>query len=74
MQQHPSLNPLAPEIPTSDVRQNTMPMGFYNALRQQNRLMELLVERQQQRLLPSQTLTNFTGYPLEFLTFMQCYE
>ena len=31
--------------------------------------MELLVERQQQSLLPSQTLTNFTGYPLEFSTF-----
>ena len=74
MQQHLSLNPLAPEIPTSNVRPNTMPMGFYNALCQQNRLMELLVERQQQSLLPSQTLTNFTGYPLEFSTFMQCYE
>ena len=36
--------------------------------------MELLVERQQQSLLPSQTLTYFTGDPLEFSTFMQCYE
>ena len=36
--------------------------------------MELLVERQQQSLLPWQTLTNFTGDPLEFSTFIQYYE
>ena len=74
MQHHPSLNPLAPEILTSDVRPNTMPMEFYDALRQQNRLMKLLVERQQQSLLPSLTLINLSGDPLEFSTFMQCYE
>ena len=74
MQQHPSLNSLAPEILTSDVRPNTMPMEFYDALRQQNRLMKLPVERQQQSLLPSLTLTNLSGDPLKFSIFMQCYE
>ena len=36
--------------------------------------MELLVERQQQSLLLSLTLTKFTGDPLKFFTVVHCYE
>ena len=36
---------------------------------QQNKLTQLLVEQQQQTLLPALTIIKFTGNPLDFFTF-----
>jgi len=67
---HPTkLNPLAPEFLVADTQPNTQ---FRDVL--QNRLTELLAEQQQQSLLPSLTLTKFTGDPLEYSTFTRSFE
>ena len=47
---------------------------FCEVLQQQNRLTELLAEQQQQSLLPSLTLTKFSGDPLEYFTFIRSFE
>ena len=47
---------------------------FCEVLQQQNRLTELLAEQQQQSLLPSLTLTKFSGDPLEYFTFTRSFE
>jgi len=69
---HPTkLNPLAPEFHVADTQPNTQ---FCDVLQKQNRLTELLAEQQQQSLLPSLTLTKFTGDPLEYSTFTRSFE
>ena len=65
------LNPLAPEFHVPDVQPN---IQFCDVLQKQNRLTELLVEQQQQSLLPSLTLAKFTGDPLEYSTFTRSFE
>ena len=71
MRQPVKLNPLAPEFPVADKRLNTQ---FCDVLQKQNRLTELLAEQEQQSLLPSLTLTKFTGDPLEYSTFTRSFE
>ena len=69
---HPAkLNPLAPEFHVADTQPNKQ---FCDILQKQNRLTELLVEQQQQSLLPSLTLTKFSGDPLEYSTFTRSFE
>ena len=69
---HPTkLNPLAPEFHVTDLQPNTQ---FCDVLQKQTRLTELLAEQQQQSLLPSLTLTKFTGDPLEYSTFTRSFE
>ena len=47
--------------------------GVQEVLSQQNRVTELLVEQQQQTLLPALTITKFTGNPLDFFTFHRAF-
>ena len=69
--QRPRQEPLPSELYIADIQQSTR--QFCDVLQQQNRLTELLVEQQQQSLLPSLTLTTFTA-PLEFSTFIRSFE
>ena len=71
MQHTAKLNPLTPEFHVADVQPN---IQFCDVLQKQNRLTELLVEQQQQSLLPSLTLAKFTGDPLEYSTFTRSFE
>ena len=64
-------NPLAPEFHVADVPPN---IQFCDVFQKQNRLTELLVEQQQQSLLPSLMLAKFTGDPLEYSTFTRSFE
>ena len=64
-------NPLAPEFHVADVQPN---IQFCDIFQKQNRLTELLVEQQQQSLLPSLMLAKFTGDPLEYSTFTRSFE
>ena len=68
----PKQEPLPSEPCMADIRQSTN--HFCDVLRQQNRLTELLAEQQQQSLLPSMTLTTFSGDPLEYFTFIRSFE
>ena len=56
----------------ADIQQRTR--QFCDVLQQQNRITKLLAEQQQQSLLPSLTLTKFTGDPLEYSTFIRSFE
>ena len=68
----PKQEPLASEPCMADIGQSTN--QFCDVLRQQNRLTELLAEQQQQSLLPSLTLTKFSGDLLEYFTFIRSFE
>ena len=69
---HPTkLNLLAPEFHVADLQPN---IQFCDVLQKQTRLTKLLAEQQQQSLLPSLTLTKFTGDPLEYSTFTRSFE
>jgi len=70
--QRPKQEPLPSELYMADIQQSTR--QFCDVLQQQNRLIELLAEQQQQSLLPSLTLTKFTGNPLEYSTFVTSFE
>ena len=65
-------NPFAPECHVVDMRQSTK--QFCDVLQKQNKLTQLLAEQQQQSLLPSLTLTKFTGDPLDYSTFIRSFE
>ena len=67
-------NPLAPEFKVKRGENQNIPKGFREVLSQQNRLTELLVEQQQQTLLPTLTISKFTGNPLDFFTFVRTFE
>ena len=68
-------NPLAPEfkVRRSEENQN-IPKGFREVLSQKKRSTELLVEQEQQTLLPTLTISKFTGNPLDFFTFVRTFE
>ena len=70
--QRPKQEPLPGELYMADIQQSTR--QACDVLQQQNRLTELLAEQQQQSLLPSLTLTKFTGDPLEYSTFIRISE
>ena len=67
-------NPLAPEFKVRRSKNQNIPKGFREVLSQQNRLTELLAEQQQQTLLPTLTISKFTGNPLDFFTFVRTFE
>ena len=56
------------------MKTKNIPKGFREVLSQQNRLTEFLVEQQQQTLLPTLTISKFTGNPLDFFTFVRTFE
>ena len=58
-------NTLAPEFKVKRSENQNIPKGFQEVLSQQNRLTEFLVEQQQQTLLPTLTISKFTGNPLD---------
>lgn len=70
--QLPSSNPFAAEPRVDDMHHSTK--QFCDVLQKQNKLTELLADQQRQNLLPTLTLSKFTGDPLEYPTFIRSFE
>ena len=70
--QYSKSNPFRADAEVVDMQQSTK--QFCDLLQKQNKLTQLLAEQQQQSLLPSLTLTKFTGDPLDYSTFIRSFE
>ena len=70
--QLPSSNPFVAEPRVDDMHHSTK--QFCDVLQKQNKLTELLADQQRQSLLPTLTLSKFTGDPLEYPTFIRSFE
>ena len=70
--QLPSSNPFVAEPRVDDMHHSTK--QFCDVLEKQNKLTELLADQQRQNLLPTLTLSKFTGDPLEYPTFIRSFE
>ena len=65
-------NPFVAEPCVDVMHQSTK--QFCDVLQKQNKLTELLADQQRQSLLPTLTLSAFTGDPLEYSTFIRSFE